>query len=142
MILQKNIASNSKDHQKELLDARIKKSLNSSIAYGLTTIGLLILGLYLNSQSSIDQSEIMQYSRSIIFALTMPFAIAITSSYFDYQSLRDFSSSAKKNNIKDHYLHDKKIINFYHNNDKKAIGGGNENPVSINSAKKSKTLKT
>jgi|APGre2960657423_1045063.scaffolds.fasta_scaffold93383_2 hypothetical protein len=142
MILQKNIASNSKDQQKELLDAKIKKSLNSLIAYGLTTAGLLILGLYLNSQSSIDQSEIMQYSRSIIFALTLPFAIAITSSYFDYQSLQDFSSSAKKSNNKDHDLHNKKIIDFYHNDDKKIIGNKNENPVSINSAKKSKTSKT
>jgi hypothetical protein len=83
---------------KNLLEARIKKSLNSSIAYGLTTIGLLTIGLFLNSQSSIDQSQILQYSRSIIFALTMPFAIATTNSYLDYQSSRDFPSSATKKN--------------------------------------------
>ena len=83
---------------KDLLEARIKKSLNSSIAYGLTTIGLLTIGLFLNSQSGIDQSQILQYSRSIIFALTMPFAIATTNSYLDYQSSRDFpSSTAPKN---------------------------------------------
>ncbi len=97
MIEKKDNASTSQDHLKDSLDAKIKKSLNSSIAYGLTTIGLLIVGLYLNSQSSIDQSQILQYTRSIIFALTMPFAIATTSSFFDYQSSQDFPSSATKN---------------------------------------------
>ena len=96
MIEKKDNASNSQDHLKDSLDAKIKKSLNNSIAYGLTTIGLLIVGLYLNSQSSIDQSQILQYTRSIIFALTMPFAIATTSSFFDYQSSQDFPLSATK----------------------------------------------